>query len=87
MENQQESAQPWPSDPRQAMTRLVEERMALLPGFDAQHIVGGIEAWKKSGLLVKSTEVGTSIDVMRQTQMAAGLFLLGFSSSGSCRHF
>lgn len=43
-------------------------RMALCPGFDAQHIVGGIEA-------------GTSIDVMRQTQMAAGLFLLGFSSS------
>ena len=68
MENQQESAQPWPSDPREAMTRLVEERMALLSGFDAQHIVGGIEA-------------GTSIDVMRQTQMAAGLFLLGFSSS------
>ncbi len=30
MENQQESAQPWPSDPREAMTRLVEEQGGLL---------------------------------------------------------
>jgi len=52
----------------------------LKAGFDAQHIVGGIEDWKKSGLSVKGSETGTSIDVMRQTQMAAGMFLLGFSS-------
>ncbi|HIG05209.1 MAG TPA: hypothetical protein EYQ08_05690 [Planctomycetes bacterium] len=52
----------------------------LQAGFDAQHIIGGIEAWKKEGKPVKKSQSGTSIDVMRQTQMAAGLALLTFSA-------
>jgi hypothetical protein len=52
----------------------------LKAGFDAQHIIGGIQGWKADGLPVESSKTGTSIDVMRQTQMAAGSILLGLSA-------
>ena len=52
----------------------------LKAGFDAQHIVGGIQGWKADGLPVESSKTGTSIDVMRQTQLAAGSILVGLSA-------
>jgi rhodanese-related sulfurtransferase len=51
----------------------------LTAGFDAQHIIGGIQGWKAAGLPVESSKTGTSIDVMRQTQLAAGSILMGLS--------
>lgn len=54
--------------------------MMLKSGFDAQHIVGGIQGWKADGLPVESSKTGTSIDVMRQTQLAAGSILVGLSA-------
>jgi len=52
----------------------------LTAGFDAQHIIGGIQGWKADGLPVESSKTGTSIDVMRQTQLAAGSILVGLSA-------
>ncbi len=57
-----------------ALKKMISE------GFDAQHIIGGIQGWKQAGMPVKASRTGTSIDVMRQTQMAAGSLLLTLSA-------
>ncbi len=52
-------------------------------GEPAFHLAGGIEAWKSAGLRTERPSAGPRIDVMRQTQMLIGLFVLSGVLLGS----
>jgi len=48
-------------------------------GNDGFHLAGGIHNWIAEGMGGLASRTGTSIDVMRQTQMTAGLLILTLS--------
>ena len=51
----------------------------LADGNDGFHLAGGIHNWIAEGMGGRASRTGTSIDVMRQTQMTAGLLILTLS--------